>query len=148
MKKRIAAIAAILVFAGAAPIARADTWVFKDALRPHGHSRPMSAKLADAHSCGAIGHSISDDLLPSLRSCMQAHGWVLDHILADPRPRYAGHTRERSNGEDEALQKRNWDAANDAERQRDEEARNDESQRQMQDQINNDAMMSTLNNGQ
>lgn len=132
--------------------ANADTWVFRDTVRPHGHERSLKAKFADARRCGAIGHGFSDAVLPTMQQCMLAHGWALDHIIPDAAPRYAhqpvfGRT-SHSRDEDEELRKRNEDASNDAEQQRDEQARSDDFQRQIQDQINNDAAANAQANGQ
>jgi hypothetical protein len=146
-------IGAVLWCTCTVQVAQADTWIFKDVLRPNGHERSMKAKFADAHRCGAVGDQFSDDVLPNMQQCMWEHGWRLDHIVRDPSPRYAHarsfpHSNNGWNEDDEELRKRNEDAANDAERQRDEEARSDEFQQQMQDQINTDAAISALNNGQ
>lgn len=148
MKARLLAkaIATSLLFASAVRTAHADTWVFRDTIRPHGHERSMKAKFADGRKCGAVGHEFSDAVLPTMQQCMLAHGWALDHIIPDAAPRYARH-HTNQNEEDE-LAKRNEDASNDAERQRDEEARSDDFQRQIQDQINNDAAANAQANGQ
>jgi hypothetical protein len=134
------------LLSGVVQAARADTWIFRDISRPHGRERSMAAKLADAHRCGATGHQFTDDRAPNMQQCMLDHGWALDHIVPDPAPRFSRNAiRDR---EDEELEKRNQEAADDAERQRDEEARSDDFQRQIQDQINTDAQMNALANGQ
>lgn len=135
---------AVLLCAFTAHVAKADTWHFRDVLRPHGHARSMKAKMADAHKCGAVGHAFSDDFLPTMQQCMLQYGWALDHIIPDPKPRYArGHGRD---DDEEELNKRNWDASNDAERQRDEESRSNDAAQQQQEQLNNDAAIRDLNN--
>lgn len=147
MKALVMIVATAGVLASSTLSAAADTWVFKDVLRPGGHSRSMKAKFSDAHACGAVGNSIPDDIKWDLQSCMLAHGWVRDHVIDDPAPRHTRtHHNVRSPDDDEELRKRNEDASNDAEARRDEESRNDDAQRQLQDQINNDAMINNLNN--
>jgi hypothetical protein len=80
------AIGAVLMLGSALSAARADTWVFRDNLRPNGHDRSMAAKRADARKCGAnrSGRSFSDASAPDMRDCMFARGWVLDHVIPDP----------------------------------------------------------------
>jgi hypothetical protein len=112
--------------------AMADTWVFKDVLRPGGQSRSLKEKLADAHKCGAVGSSFSDAVLPNMKPCMSTHGWTLDHVIADRTVRYAQRPHNsRSYEEDYQLRKRNWEASDAAEAQRDDEARNDEFRNQV-----------------
>jgi hypothetical protein len=71
--------------------AHADTWVFKDTLRPGGHERSMAAKRVDGVKCGAArnGQSFTDAKAPNMRQCMSAHGWALDHVIPDPPTRHA-----------------------------------------------------------
>jgi len=79
--RRIAAAAAMLTILSFSA-ARADTYHFKDALRPHGHERGMAAKYADGRACGAsAGHRFSN--VPSFKQCMRAHGWVVDRYTPD-----------------------------------------------------------------
>ena len=66
----------------------ADTYYFKDILRPHGQARSMSAKLADGRSCGASGTSFSGDV-KKFEQCMRAHGWVVDRYVPAPKTRVA-----------------------------------------------------------
>ena len=66
----------------------ADTYYFKDILRPHGQARSMSAKLADGRSCGASGTSFSGDV-KKFEQCMRAHGWVVDRYVPDSKTRVA-----------------------------------------------------------
>jgi hypothetical protein len=70
------------IMGGLPNAASADTWVFRDTLRPGGHDRTMAAKLADGRSCGASHNSFKDrsPFVP----CMLARGWALDHIVPDP----------------------------------------------------------------
>lgn len=65
--------------------AQADTYHFKDVLRPHGHARSLSAKFADGRSCGASGSHFSGDVT-AFERCMRAHGWVVDHYTPDAKP--------------------------------------------------------------
>ncbi len=64
---------------------QADTYHFKDVLRPHGHERSLSAKFADGRSCGASGSRFSGDVT-AFEQCMRPHGWVVDHYTPDPKP--------------------------------------------------------------
>lgn len=74
-------IASMLLFGGICSCA-ADTYVFRDTLRPNGHNRTMAAKAADGRSCGATRKSMFAD--PSaFQQCMQSRGWTLDHIVPD-----------------------------------------------------------------
>jgi hypothetical protein len=47
------ALSTTLLLVGMLRAARADTWVFRDALWPNGHGRNMAAKRADGRRCGA-----------------------------------------------------------------------------------------------
>jgi hypothetical protein len=84
MKRMI--IGSALILGAMLNAANADTWVFKDALRPHGHDRSMAAKRADGRKCGAApgGRSFDEAKAPNMRECMLSRGWVLDHIIPDP----------------------------------------------------------------
>ena len=84
-------LAATLILGGMLTAAHADTWVFKDTLRPGGHERSMAAKRADGVKCGAArnGRSFTDAKAPNMRQCMSAHGWTLDHVIPDPPTRHA-----------------------------------------------------------
>jgi hypothetical protein len=129
MKSYLHAVTFVALLSSSAP-SEADTWIFKDILRPGGHSRSMKVKIADAHHCGAAGRSFSDDVLPKMQPCMVAYGWALDRIIAEPVPR--GPQRHNSSYEDDyELRKRNWEASDDAEAQRDEQSRNDEYRNQI-----------------
>ena len=59
------------------------TVTFKD-LKPNGHARSKSEKLADGDACGASGprHTINVTM-PVFEKCMRAKGWVLDHYGPD-----------------------------------------------------------------
>jgi hypothetical protein len=89
------ALSTTLLLVGMLRAAHADTWVFRDTLRPNGHDRSMAAKRADGRSCGASrsGRSFSAAAAPNMRACMFVRGWALDHIIPDPpsaRARVAG----------------------------------------------------------
>jgi hypothetical protein len=71
-------IATILVLSAAAS-AGAETYVYKDTLRPNGHERDMAAKKADARSCGAINWTVRHDW-PEFNQCMQTHDWVVGYV--------------------------------------------------------------------
>src|SRR5262249_23090272 len=73
--------------AGTAP-AFADTYIYKDVLRPNGHARGMAAKFADFRACGyRKGASVSDAAVERIGACMRSRGWALDHIVPDPAQR-------------------------------------------------------------
>jgi hypothetical protein len=57
---------------------------FKD-LKPNGHARSKSEKLADGAACGASGpaHTLRVTL-PVFEKCMRSKGWVLDRYTPDP----------------------------------------------------------------
>jgi hypothetical protein len=79
-------------------LAQADTYHFKDVLKPHGHERSMSAKLADGRSCGASGTTFTGDV-KAFEHCMRAHGWVVDRYIPDAKSRAtasAGASRKAS----------------------------------------------------
>jgi hypothetical protein len=78
--------AGVVMFAVVLPSStQADSYHFKDALRPHGHARTLSTKLADANSCGASGTHISGDVT-AFKRCMRGRGWVVDRYTPDPKP--------------------------------------------------------------
>jgi hypothetical protein len=82
-------IGTVLILGGMINAASADTWVFRDIQRPHGHDRSMAAKRADGRKCGARNNAFKDENVSAFQSCMFARGWTLDHIIPDPAPRYA-----------------------------------------------------------
>jgi hypothetical protein len=82
-----AGIAALCLTVISLSIAQAaDTYHFKDVLRPHGHERGLSAKFADGRSCGASGSHFSGDV-EAFERCMRAHGWAVDRYTPDPKAR-------------------------------------------------------------
>ena len=93
MKEKILATAlgTALLFAGSLRAANAETWVFRDALHPHGHTRSMATKYADARSCGAVdnGRSFVQEEQSNMQQCMQSHGWTLARVIGRPSPRAA-----------------------------------------------------------
>jgi hypothetical protein len=64
--------------------AHADTAVFKDVLKPHGHVRSKAEKLADAASCGMSEGQEINVIMPVFEKCMRAKGWAFDHYIPDP----------------------------------------------------------------
>jgi hypothetical protein len=86
------ALSTTLLLVGMLRVAHADTWVFKDTLRPNGHDRSMAAKRADGRKCGASrsGRSFTDAAAPNMRECMFVRGWALDHIIPGPPSVHAG----------------------------------------------------------
>ena len=76
-------LCAILISGGLMQAASADTQVFRDVLRPGGHDRSQAAKFADGRKCGLTRqHTFTDSA--SFQPCMEARGWVLDHVIPDP----------------------------------------------------------------
>jgi hypothetical protein len=72
---------AIVLLLGAVVSAQADTWTFKDISSPRGSERDMTAKRADARTCGSSdGQSFDTADASRFRKCMRAHGWALDHV--------------------------------------------------------------------
>jgi hypothetical protein len=76
----------LLAIAAAGAARAEDNYRFKDILKPNGHERSLSAKLADGRSCGAKGSHFSGDPGP-FEQCMRAHGWVVDRYTPDPKAR-------------------------------------------------------------
>ena len=89
-------IGTMLILGGMLNAASADTWVFRDIERPHGHDRGMAVKRADGRKCGARHNAFKDENVSSFQSCMFARGWTLDHIIPDPAPRTAHGSRDDS----------------------------------------------------
>jgi hypothetical protein len=88
MKRAI--IGAILILGGALNAAYADTLVFRDTLRPHGHDRRRAARLADERKCGADRNGdFPTAIAESFKQCLQARGWALDHVIPDAPSAYA-----------------------------------------------------------
>jgi uncharacterized low-complexity protein len=85
------ALSTTLLLVGMLRAAHADTWVFRDTLRPSGHDRSMAAKHADGGKCGALrsGRSFSHAAAPNMRKCMFVRGWALGHIIPDPTSLHA-----------------------------------------------------------
>lgn len=81
-----------LAFLGALATAQANTttYVFKDALRPHGHTRSQTAKLADGRACGTSANRDLPKNIPAFEKCMRARGWRLDHIATTRSPALQG----------------------------------------------------------
>jgi len=79
-----AVIVLVILSVGAAQAE--DGYHFKDVLRPNGHERSLSAKLADGRSCGAKGSHFSGDPAP-FEQCMRAHGRGVDRYRPDPKAR-------------------------------------------------------------
>ena len=84
--KRLALGAALIAYCmlGAAS---AETDVYRDTLRPGGHDRGMAAKFADGRKCGLTRQNTFTDRA-ALEACMQAHGWILDHVVQDRPARF------------------------------------------------------------
>jgi hypothetical protein len=93
--KRIV-IGTALILGAMLNAAHADTWVFRDIQRPHGHDRSMAVKRADGRKCGARHNAFKDEIVTAFQSCMVARGWTLDHVIPDPSPRIAHGSSESS----------------------------------------------------
>jgi hypothetical protein len=124
MKRTI--VGAILILGGMLNAAHADTWVFRDTLRPNGHDRGMAAKRADGRKCGSIRNSFKDG--SPFEQCMLGRGWALDHIIPDPPSAQA-----RSSGHDDSPPADNSSNDDWAQRQRDQD--------NIQQMINNQQML-------
>jgi len=87
---RAVAAAAILMALSLGAARANDTVTFRD-LKPNGHARSKSEKLADGDVCGAKGpHHTIEVTMPVFEKCMRAKGWVLDHYSPDPSVRVYG----------------------------------------------------------
>jgi hypothetical protein len=65
-----------------------DKVTFQDVLKPHGHARSKSEKLAAGQACGTSGpRHILTTTLPVFEKCMRRKGWVLTHYQRDPSSR-------------------------------------------------------------
>jgi hypothetical protein len=90
-------LSATLILGGMLSAAHADTWVFRDTLRPNGHDRSMAVKYADGRKCGTSHNTFSDG--SSFEQCMLTRGWALDHVIPDPpsaRSRFSGPSSDDS----------------------------------------------------
>jgi hypothetical protein len=65
---------------GGALTAAAETDVYKDVLRPNGHSRSAAARNADFRACGWVGQ-LNDEAFQKADACMRARGWMIDHVI-------------------------------------------------------------------
>jgi hypothetical protein len=65
----------------AAPVAWAETLVFKDVLRPHGIVRGQAEKQIAFKACQDAG--ASSEKVPAFEACMKRQGWALASIRPD-----------------------------------------------------------------
>ena len=79
------AAAVVSAFACAAPGASAETYVYKDVLRPHGVQRSQAEKQAAFKSCLDAG--VRAENAPAFEACMRRQGWALDYIRPDASDR-------------------------------------------------------------
>jgi hypothetical protein len=77
----------VLILGGMLSAASAETDIFRDTLRPGGHDRGMAAKFADGRKCGLTRQNTFTDRA-AFQACMQARGWVLDHVIEDRSARF------------------------------------------------------------
>ncbi|MBV8836135.1 MAG: hypothetical protein JO000_06335 [Alphaproteobacteria bacterium] len=82
-----AAAAAVIFTALSFGTAHAATVVFRDALKPNGHTRSQAAKSADAATCGMVPKRGISVILPVFEKCMAEKGWAFDHIRPHPKQR-------------------------------------------------------------
>jgi hypothetical protein len=75
-------IGTVLILGGMMSSASADTYVFRDGIRPHGHERSAAVRHADGRKCGTRNNEFTDVL--AFEQCMLKYGWVFDHIISDP----------------------------------------------------------------
>jgi len=80
-------ITTVALLAGTVACAQADTWTFRDILRPHGHDRSMAQKRADGRKCGSNGYTFRDETKDQFTACMRRHGWALASVRPDPDER-------------------------------------------------------------
>lgn len=83
---RGAVVAAIVsAFACAASGASAETYVYKDVLRPHGAQRSQAEKQAAFKSCLDAG--VRAENAPAFEACMRRQSWALAYIRPDASDR-------------------------------------------------------------
>jgi hypothetical protein len=82
MMKRTAL--ALLLIAGTVAAAQADTFVFRDVLKPGGKARSMAAKQADGRKCGATNGFFPTRDTAQFTACMSALGWTIAKIKRSP----------------------------------------------------------------
>src|ERR1700738_3099042 len=73
-----------LLLAGTIAAAQADTYTFKDVLKPHGKARSMAAKQADGRKCGTINGYFPTQDTDRFTACMSALGWTVGKIKRSP----------------------------------------------------------------
>jgi hypothetical protein len=78
-----AAVAATVVTILSLGAAQADTFLFKDRLRPGGVTRSDAAFQADEHRCGADGNDHFANVA-AFKKCMRARGWMNDVYKPNP----------------------------------------------------------------
>lgn len=66
----------------------AGTYVFYDALKPHGHARGEAAEQAATRICD--GGRSANIGTASFYACMRRHGWRFDHFVAASSPPDSG----------------------------------------------------------
>jgi hypothetical protein len=133
-------ITAALILGGMLSAAHADTWVFRDTLRPGGHDRNMAVKQADGRKCGTVRGSFRDGT--GFEPCMAARGWVLDHIIPDPPSVHARYRHDDSppvdNSSNDDWVQRQRDQDNTQQMINNQQMQNDQQFQQQQQQMIND----------
>lgn len=80
--KRTALALALLI--GTAAAAHADTYTFRDILKPNGKERTMAQKRADGRKCGSRNNQFPVAQTDRFTACMRSHGWVVGNIEYAP----------------------------------------------------------------
>ena len=75
---------ALLLLAGTIAAAQADTYTFRDILKPNGKARSMAAKKADGRKCGAAGDYFPTQDTERFTACMRGLGWTVGNIKRAP----------------------------------------------------------------
>ncbi len=75
---------ALMILLGTIATAQADTYTFKDVLKPNGKARSMAAKKADGRKCGAVGDYFPTQDTERFTACMRGLGWTVGNIKPAP----------------------------------------------------------------
>jgi hypothetical protein len=107
-------IGTVLILGGMLSSASADTYVFRDTIRPHGHERSAAVRHADGRKCGTRTRDRVITDVPAFEQCMLSYGWVLDHIVAEP-PAYVDNSNDDAPVIDNSSSDDSWRAQRDFE---------------------------------
>ncbi len=98
-------IGTVLMLSGMLSSASADTYVFRDTIRPHGHERSAAVSHADGRKCGTHNNEFTD--VPAFEQCMLKYGWAFDHIVPDP-PTYVDNSDDDAPVIDNSSSDESW----------------------------------------